>query len=189
MYISRLIIDYKDTKSIVRLLKRNLIYEHPKVKIDYSENVVGQKALLSTSEIKAGSIIFIFTNTPSYIRTRTSIQIGINEHIEAGEFGSFTNHSCNPNSVIKAYIEGDKARVCLIAIRDIKIDEEICFDYATTETDLTPKLKFQPCLCMAHNCRLKMVGFQDLSAMQQAHLIQKQIAAHYMNDYCQVLIQ
>jgi SET domain-containing protein len=53
------------------------------------------------------------------------------------------NHSCNPN----AYIFGQNI---LLAKRNIKKGEEICFDYATTEDD--PSWEFD-CLCGAKNCR------------------------------------
>lgn len=52
------------------------------------------------------------------------------------------NHSCNPNVGFKDQIE-------LIAMRDIKVGEEICFDYAMSES-LTEPLE---CKCGSADCR------------------------------------
>ena len=53
----------------------------------------------------------------------------------------YANHSCNPNCGIK-----DKMK--LVAIKSIKKDEEITFDYAT----LKLRIKMQ-CQCGSPNCR------------------------------------
>lgn len=63
----------------------------------------------------------------------------------------FTNHSCNPNALIKNKTE-------LYSLRDIKIGEEITFDYATTESN-TPENKWKmECKCGSKNCRKTIVG-------------------------------
>ena len=59
----------------------------------------------------------------------------------------YFNHSCNPNS-------GFKGQIFLIAMRDIKKDEQITFDYAmvlsSSKEATTYKMK---CLCGSKNCR------------------------------------
>lgn len=57
----------------------------------------------------------------------------------------FINHSCMPN----AYVDLS-ARPTLTALRDIIQGEEICFDYAATETDAAYEMY---CNCREHGCR------------------------------------
>jgi len=57
------------------------------------------------------------------------------------------NHSCDPNA-------GVKGQVVLVARKNIKAGEEICFDYETTDTI---ELKFD-CKCGSKNCRGKIDG-------------------------------
>ena len=57
--------------------------------------------------------------------------------------GERFNHSCDPNA-------GVKGQIILVARRDIKKGEEICFDYDTTETCDEGSFK---CKCGAKNCR------------------------------------
>ncbi len=58
------------------------------------------------------------------------------------------NHSCDPNA-------GIDGQIVLVALRDIQPDEEVCFDYATT--DGTPYDEFE-CLCGSPYCRKWITG-------------------------------
>lgn len=62
--------------------------------------------------------------------------------------GDYVNHSCNPNA-------GLSGQIGLVAMRDIQIGEEVCFDYAMSDT--MPYDEFE-CLCGAPNCRHKVTG-------------------------------
>ena len=62
--------------------------------------------------------------------------------------GDYVNHSCNPNA-------GLSGQIGLVAMRDIKIGEEVCFDYAMCDT--MPYDEFN-CLCGASTCRGKVGG-------------------------------
>jgi hypothetical protein len=53
--------------------------------------------------------------------SRTTIEIGINKHID-DEFGIYINHSFAPN--------------CIIACKDI-LEEELTFDYNASETSMS----------------------------------------------------
>lgn len=61
--------------------------------------------------------------------------------------GDFFNHSCDANA-------GIKGQISLYAMRDIKKDEEVSFDYGTVlfTTNKKPTYKMN-CLCGAKNCR------------------------------------
>lgn len=62
--------------------------------------------------------------------------------------GDYVNHSCNPNA-------GLSGQIGLVAMRDIKIGEEVCFDYAMCDT--MPYDEFA-CLCGAPTCRGMVTG-------------------------------
>jgi hypothetical protein len=55
----------------------------------------------------------------------------------------FINHNCDPNT-------GISGQITLVALRDIEIGEEVCFDYAMT--DASPFLEFR-CQCGSPSCR------------------------------------
>ena len=62
--------------------------------------------------------------------------------------GDYVNHSCNPNA-------GLSGQIGLVAMRDIKIGEEVCFDYAMCDT--MPYDEFE-CVCGASTCRGSVGG-------------------------------
>ncbi len=59
------------------------------------------------------------------------------------ETADFINHSCDPNL-------GLRGQITLVALRDIEVGEEVCFDYAMT--DCTPYDEFE-CRCGSEHCR------------------------------------
>lgn len=66
----------------------------------------------------------------------------------------YLNHSCNPSA-------GIRGEVSLVALRDIKKDEEINFDYSTTELDENWSLP--KCRCGEKDCRGFIGPIQNLS--------------------------
>jgi SET domain-containing protein len=68
--------------------------------------------------------------------------------------GIFTvNHSCSPNS-------GFADAITLVSMRDIERGEEICFDYAMTDTEQPDEIPWvaEKCLCGSSECRGKITG-------------------------------
>jgi len=65
-----------------------------------------------------------------------------------GEGADFINHSCDPNA-------GLRDSVTLVAMRDIKAGEEVCFDYAMA--DSSPYDEFD-CQCGSERCRGRITG-------------------------------
>jgi uncharacterized protein len=63
--------------------------------------------------------------------------------IGGAESADFINHSCDPNL-------GLRGQITLVALRDIAVGEEVCFDYAMT--DCTPYDEFE-CHCGTAICR------------------------------------
>jgi uncharacterized protein len=62
--------------------------------------------------------------------------------------GDYVNHSCNPNA-------GLSGQIGLVAMRDIKVGEEVCFDYAMSDT--MPYDEFA-CACGQPHCRGNISG-------------------------------
>lgn len=62
--------------------------------------------------------------------------------------GDYVNHSCEPNL-------GLSSSISLVALGDIQPDEEVCFDYAMT--DSTPYDEFA-CGCGSQKCRGMITG-------------------------------
>lgn len=64
------------------------------------------------------------------------------------ESADYINHSCDPNL-------GMSDSITMVAMRDINPGEEVCFDYAMT--DSTPIDEFD-CACGSHLCRGRVTG-------------------------------
>lgn len=68
-----------------------------------------------------------------------------------GNLGRFCNHSCNPNCYVDKWVVGDKLRMGIFALREIRAGEELVFNYNVDRYGADP----QPCYCGELNC----VGF------------------------------
>ena len=66
---------------------------------------------------------------------------------EVEDISLFINHSCEPNV-------GPDGQITFITLRDIKVGEELCYDYAMT-TDYDYKLD---CHCGSKQCRRIIKG-------------------------------
>jgi len=76
------------------------------------------------------------------------------------EDDDFFNHSCNPNAGIKGHL-------LMVAMRAIRPNEEITYDYAMTDCDLN--YRFQ-CRCGAKNCRKVITGHDwKMPALQRRY--------------------
>ena len=62
--------------------------------------------------------------------------------------GDWVNHSCNPNL-------GLSGQLSFVAMRDIAVDEEVCYDYAMSDGSEIDEFV---CGCRAPNCRRKITG-------------------------------
>jgi SET domain-containing protein len=85
-------------------------------------------------------------------------------HSEEDIADDFLNHSCDPNT----YIEFPNLDV--IAIKTINKDEEITFDYSTTEYDLHEQGIVFECQCQSPKCHGTIAGFKFLSKDEQFKL-------------------
>lgn len=87
---------------------------------------------------------------PDFARHR-AIQVDEDHHLCSGladHDADCVNHSCDPTA-------GLRGQISLVAIRDIAADEQICFDYAMS--DSYPGFTMS-CACGSPNCRGKVTG-------------------------------
>lgn len=135
-------------------------YLSPKTKIKQSK--IEGNGLFAIKPIRKGEIIgikwgYIFDRNilkkikgdigDSYFQISDNFFIGPLSKEDVKESMIFLNHSCEPN----AGVEGN---IVFVAIRDIKVGEEITIDYAMCDDD-TYELK---CNCQSKNCRKNVTG-------------------------------
>lgn len=130
---------------------------------------VSGKGSFASRNIKIGEIINIFGGKEyteaeldaliekGKIRIDDDVQIGHDKFLAGPGDDYFTNHSCEPNAGIQNGKE-------IIAICDIKKDEEITIDYSTISAPAQNQTKFSneewvmKCKCGTSSCR-KQISF------------------------------
>jgi uncharacterized protein len=102
------------------------------------------------------------------------------EYLDLDELPRTFNHSCNPNSYIKGKNE-------LVALKDIKIGEEITYDYSTTMNDNEEKIKKSgrnlwtcKCHCGSKNCRGIIDQFKTLPLKIKNYYISNRFMPDFM---------
>jgi hypothetical protein len=117
------------------------------------------KGLFATQDFQKGEMMIVFggravmrTTLDGQSRSlgRHALQIGKEIFLQgsADEEGEWVNHSCDPNL-------GVQGQITLVAMRDIKAGEEVCFDYAMV--DMSDADEFN-CQCGSQNCRGRVTG-------------------------------
>ena len=76
----------------------------------------------------------------------------------------FINHGCSPNTKL------DVVKRWFIAIKDISKNEEITFNYLTTEWDMKKFGTDFKCICGSKNCFGHIKGFKYLSRAEKLKL-------------------
>lgn len=64
--------------------------------------------------------------------------------------GRFVNHSCEPNCEMQKWAVNGYYRICMFALRDIKPDEELFYDYKFQNFNIDSQ---QTCHCGSEKCR------------------------------------
>lgn len=177
---------YFDNADMQYIFAKYTHFFHPEVEVGLSKNIKSQKTIKTINDLPDGTVIFVHTGKVISANTRTSIQIGVNKHIEPGRYGVYTNHSCEPNGVIRTKMNAfsNTATIALIASKELKKGEEVTFDYATTENFLTPEALLSKCLCGSVKCRGKIMGFNNISESQRQFLSNSGLLAdHLVEQY------
>ena len=118
------------------------------------------RGLYAAGDIRKDEVILKFNGPHVKIESLAGIpqdvqdhlfNIGLDEYLIAREPGVYTNHSCDPNA-------GIVRDVLLVAMRDIKKDEEITFDYSMITADGWTL----ECHCGTLSCRNIIGNYKDL---------------------------
>ena len=106
----------------------------------------GQLALYAKSDILKGTVILDLSQLPIINQNnRYAVTLSKGKYIDtANHLSSYTNHSCEPN------LSFDTSKLTFEAIKDLKKDEMLTFDYFTTEIEITEPFQ---CLCGSQFCR------------------------------------
>jgi uncharacterized protein len=134
-------------------------YFSPKLEVK-SEPEKGGAGVYARQRIPAGEIVMIWGGRIISERdieqvpeaNRRSV-VQVEEGLYTSTVGEpepvdFINHSCNANV-------GMSGQVVLVAMRDIEVGEEACFDYAMTDGSSYDEFE---CVCGAPNCRGWITG-------------------------------
>lgn len=97
----------------------------------------GMKGLFSTTNFRTGDVVCKIVGEKISEPSRTSVQVGINEHIDVKEPIMYINHRCNGNIGLK--------NDTFVAIEDIACGDEITFDYNETELVLAEPFNCRDC--------------------------------------------
>jgi len=132
--------------------------------------------VIAKSYITKGEIITHISGQPAKKASKYSIQISTTEHLlpyssdpnDPVSIWRFLNHSCEPNAFI------DIEKMNLIAFVDIAENEEVRFNYNTTEFEIASPFN---CNCNSLNCNGEIKGFKYLSEYNRKKL-GKQIPAY-----------
>ena len=129
-------------------------------KIDRRQTPGAGWTLVAVEPIAKGDLILVWGGviltteqlykTPIFARDR-AIQVDEDHHLCSGlvdDIADCANHSCNPNA-------GLRGQITLVAMRDITADEEVCFDYAMSDSH--PEFSMR-CFCGQLNCRSVITG-------------------------------
>ena len=157
------------------------IGDGPAAKIYLSQGNLGT-GLFAGRDISKGEEILRFTGPLISFAEAVSkgdkecypLQIDRNSYIDLEPLGCFVNHSCEPN----AGIVNDES---LVAIRDIRLGEEIRYDYSTTmdEEHFT-----MGCRCGSKHCRGTVTDFKELpNPVREKYLQMRVVMAFIAKQY------
>jgi SET domain-containing protein len=117
------------------------------------------KGIFAKKLIKKGEIIASFDGPIYTDKSRWNdelrnhcIQFAKNRWRYSNGIARFINHSCEPNCGVKDLFD-------IVAMRDIKKDEELTWDYEMTESN--PKWKMK-CRCKTPSCRGVIGNYKNM---------------------------
>jgi len=134
----------------------------------------GQNALFALRSYQPGEFIAGFSaGTISAEPTYLTVQVGLRKHITLQpEFLQYINHGCDPNVFF------DTSSMQLVALKEIRPEDEMMFFYPSTEWKMTQSFD---CYCGSSHCIGKIRGAAYLTKeMQERYrltdFIQQQLA-------------
>jgi hypothetical protein len=143
--------------------------------------------LLAAADIAAGSIILFITGElvgleevlASGIDESYPLQVAPEIYLDLDSRSRVINHSCIPNA-------GLRSDRIMVALRDIRRNEEILYDYSTT---MSERRWLMQCMCGEANCRGTVGDFHDLPhdvqrRYLQLGIVQSFIVVEYWRNLC-----
>lgn len=121
------------------------------------------RGVLARRAFAPGERVFTVTGTRTAVRTRESIQIGWDRHLDPSVFGRYLNHSCAPNAGIRSIPGGHD----VVASRPIAPGEHVTVHYAMFEYELGPAAAID-CRCGASECDGAIPGYRDTTPAWRA---------------------
>jgi len=119
-------------------------------------------AVVAVQAIAPGMPVLKITGSPGNTPSKYTIQIGAQVHVlPDSQLWRWINHSCAPNCHI------DFCTWSCVTSRAIQRDEELTFNYLTTEWDMAEPFV---CRCGAANCYGCIAGFRYLAPARQVSL-------------------
>lgn len=138
----------------------NFFMSSNKVKYYIKDSLIEGEGVFASRDIKKNEIVFVLKGEKMFFVEKTKKdaiykpnRIGIekNNWIDPVLAGRYINHSCDPNV-------GRRGKLWFVAIKNIKKNEEIVFDYALSE-DGPWEMR---CNCGSRKCRKVIKGVQYL---------------------------
>jgi hypothetical protein len=151
---------------------RQLNYHN--VAIEKAEPVKGRGVFAMRAFLPGECVIIGLVKSFAEHRTNYSIQLFWDVHANFEEPAIVINHSCGPNVAVSPNRFG---AYDFIALVEIKVGDEICFDYATTEYE---SISVPECSCGAKDCRSRSGGYSLLGEDHQ--LKEAGLVAPYLSE-------
>lgn len=170
-------------------LRKTRLPEKDGIAVAASTFVAGQLGVIATRVYRKGEVIFSVEGPVLDAPTRYSFAVGRDRHIEplrddgVSDFGHYLNHACDPNVIVRPVYGEGAPRIDVVARHDIQSGEELAFDYATLEYEVTAARS--PCQCGTARCRSVIHGFKDLPAEARERYAEEGMVAAYLLDLAQ----
>lgn len=158
--------------------------ETENLKVKESTFVKGELGVSTKRAYRKGELLFKVEGPIRPYPTKYSFSVALDQHIEpqredgVSDFGHYLNHSCNPNVIARPMGAGTETPyIEVIARHDIRAGEEMAFDYASLEYEVT--VANAACKCSALTCRRVIHGFKNLPT----DVVEKYMAEGMVPDY------
>ncbi|HEY2762526.1 MAG TPA: SET domain-containing protein-lysine N-methyltransferase [Pseudonocardiaceae bacterium] len=130
----------------------------------------GEYRLFAREPVPSGTSLFKVDGVLTDVPTRYSVQVGRSVHLDVSAsctseeimdrfYWRFTNHSCEPNSMLRGRE--------FLALTPIEPWQEITFNYNTTEYELAEPFD---CRCGSIRCVGRVEGFRSLRTSERERL-------------------
>ena len=103
-------------------------------------------------------------------------QVDVNRFaLPEGTVDDFMNHSCEPNCGIRDYGDGYE----IVALAEIAVNDEICFDYSTYMSEWPHALV---CRCGTRSCRKEIGPFESLPSSLRRYYLDQGVVARFIKE-------